>query len=44
MSRFSDIRQWAYDRNLIEGSSTEKQFLKLIEETGEIAHGLAALC
>ena len=39
--RFDNIRAWARDRNLIEGSSTDKQFLKLVEEVGEIAHGLA---
>lgn len=41
MSRFHDIRTWAAARNLIEGSTTDKQFLKLVEETGEIAQGLA---
>jgi len=41
MNRFSDIRGWAYARNLIEGSSTDKQFLKLAEEIGELANGLA---
>jgi NTP pyrophosphatase (non-canonical NTP hydrolase) len=41
MSRFSDIRGWAHARNLIEGSTTDKQFLKLGEETGEIAGALA---
>lgn len=39
--RFHDIRTWAAARNLIEGSTTDKQFLKLAEEVGEIAHGLA---
>jgi len=41
MSRFNDIRAWAHARNLVEGSSTDKQFLKLIEEVGELAEGLA---
>ncbi|MFZ2982013.1 MAG: MazG-like family protein [Sphingobium sp.] len=41
MSRFSDIRGWASARNLIEGSTTDKQFLKLAEEVGELAEGLA---
>lgn len=41
MSRFSDIRGWASARNLIEGSTTDKQFLKLVEEVGELAEGLA---
>lgn len=35
------IRQWAHDRNLITGSSTDKQMLKLMEEVGELAAGLA---
>lgn len=33
----SCIEQWAHDRNLIEGSTPEKQFLKLMEEVGETA-------
>lgn len=41
MSRFADIRGWASARNLIEGSTTDKQFLKLVEEVGELAEGLA---
>lgn len=41
MSRFSDIRQWAEDRNLIAGSTAEKQFVKLMEEFGEVAAGIA---
>lgn len=31
------ITGWASDRNLIEGSTPEKQFLKLMEEIGETA-------
>ena len=41
MNYFDLIRQWAADRNLIEGSSPEKQMLKLSEEIGELAAGLA---
>lgn len=41
MNRFNDIRQWAEDRNLIHGSTPDKQFLKLVEETGEIAAAMA---
>lgn len=41
MNRFGDIRGWAHARNLIEGSTTDKQFLKLSEEIGELAEGLA---
>jgi len=36
---FDLIRQWGHDRNLIYGSTTEKQMLKLNEEMGELAHG-----
>ena len=35
------IRDWAYARNLIEGSTPEKQFIKLMEEVGEVAAALA---
>ena len=35
------IRQWATDRNLIEGSDIKSQFVKLIEETGELANSIA---
>ena len=40
-NRFEDIIRWAEDRNLIHGSTTEKQFLKLSEEAGELAAGMA---
>ena len=33
--------QWARDRNLIDGTTADKQFIKLIEEVGEIAECLA---
>ena len=35
------VRQWAVDRNLIEGSKPEAQCIKLIEEYGELARGIA---
>lgn len=35
------VRQWAVDRNLIEGSTPEAQCVKLIEEFGELARGIA---
>lgn len=41
MSRFADIRQWATDRNISTGTSPEKQFVKLMEEIGELANGMA---
>lgn len=39
--RFEDIRNWAEDRNLIEGSDPKSQMLKLTEELGELAHAIA---
>jgi NTP pyrophosphatase (non-canonical NTP hydrolase) len=35
------IREWASARNLIKGSTPEKQFIKLMEEAGEVAAALA---
>jgi NTP pyrophosphatase (non-canonical NTP hydrolase) len=35
------IRQWATDRNLIAGSDLKSQFVKLIEEAGELANAIA---
>ena len=35
------VVQWAKDRNLIEGATPDKQFLKLAEEMGELGSGLA---
>ena len=34
------IRQWAQDRNLIKGSDLKSQFVKLIEEAGELANAI----
>ena len=39
--RFEDIRNWAADRNLVEGSTPQAQMLKLTEELGELAHAIA---
>lgn len=36
-----NIEQWAEDRNLIEGSTPKKQFIKLMEEFGELCGGVA---
>lgn len=41
MNRFEDIRNWAHARNLIAGGNPKAQFVKLIEEIGEIASGIA---
>lgn len=38
---FTAIRIWAADRNLILGSTPDKQMLKLAEEMGELAGALA---
>ncbi|QLB44365.1 MazG-like family protein [Mannheimia pernigra] len=35
------IEQWAEDRNLINGSTPQKQMLKLMEEFGELCGGIA---
>ena len=35
------IAQWAKDRNLILGSTPQKQFIKLVEEFGELCAGIA---
>ncbi|AXH72005.1 MAG: NTP-PPase_u3 [Podoviridae sp. ctbj_2] len=35
------IVNWAQERNLIQGSTPEKQFIKLVEELGELAEGMA---
>jgi NTP pyrophosphatase (non-canonical NTP hydrolase) len=35
------IREWAEDRNLIAGSTVQAQFVKLIEEIGELAEAIA---
>ena len=41
MELIQKIERWADDRNLIKGSNSTKQFLKLGEEMGELASGLA---
>jgi NTP pyrophosphatase (non-canonical NTP hydrolase) len=33
----SKVKQWHYDRNLIEGSSDKDQTLKLLQELGELS-------
>jgi len=37
MHIFKLIEEWAYDRNIIEGSTPQAQMLKLTEEVGELA-------
>ena len=38
---FERIRNWSEDRNLILGSNPQAQMVKLIEEMGELASGIA---
>lgn len=41
MREFSLIREWAYDRDLISGrSNPNAQFLKLLEEVGELSRAI----
>ena len=40
-NRFQAIRDWAEARNIIEGATPEKQFVKLMEELGELAEGMS---
>lgn len=35
------VAQWHHDRNLIEGSTDQAQFVKLMEEAGELAGNIA---
>jgi NTP pyrophosphatase (non-canonical NTP hydrolase) len=39
-TEFTRIRVWAHARNLIEGSDNKSQFLKLLEEIGELSHAI----
>lgn len=41
MSHFELIREWAHARNIIEGATPHTQMVKLMEEIGELAHGIA---
>jgi NTP pyrophosphatase (non-canonical NTP hydrolase) len=41
VNRAADIRQWAHDRNIIEGATAHAQVTKLLEELGELAGGIA---
>jgi len=38
---FKLIEKWANDRNLIKGATPQAQMLKLTEEVGELAGGIA---
>lgn len=43
METLEKIRQWAHDRNLVEGSNPGAQGLKMVEELGETFGALARL-
>ena len=36
-----NIENWAEDRNLIKGSTPKRQFIKLLEEFGELCNGIS---
>lgn len=40
-ARFRDIRKWGRDRQIIQNSTAKAQFLKTVEEVGELASALA---
>jgi len=40
MNRIHSVLNWATDRNLIEGSTPQAQFLKTVSEIGELADNL----
>lgn len=40
-NHFELIRNWAHARNLVDGSDSFRQMTKLVEELGELAHGIA---
>ncbi len=41
MKEFSNIREWAKDKGILDKATPETQFLKLAEEVGELANALA---
>lgn len=41
MILFPLIRRWAHDRNLIDGSTPDRQMTKLVEEVEELADAIA---
>lgn len=40
-NRYEEIRQWGRDRRIIGNSNSKAQFLKTVEEVGELATALA---
>ena len=37
---FKDIRQWGHDKGIIQSGDSKTQYIKLIEEAGELAQAL----
>lgn len=35
------VKQWSYNRNIIKGSTSKDQFIKLVSEIGELADDLS---
>lgn len=40
-NRFEDIRVWGFEKGILTNSKVNQQFLKLAEEVGELASGIA---
>ena len=40
IERIEQVKQWHHDRNLIEGSTDKDQYLKLIQEAGELSDSI----
>jgi len=39
-NEFESVREWANERGLYEGGNPETQFVKLVEEIGELGRGI----
>ena len=39
-NRFDDIRQWARDKGIYKSGDARTQFVKLMEEAGELAQAI----
>jgi NTP pyrophosphatase (non-canonical NTP hydrolase) len=40
LQRIEQIKQWHYDRNLIDGATSKDQFCKLMQEAGELSDNI----
>lgn len=39
-TEFKPIKDWAIERNLLIAMNSDRQFIKLLEEVGELSHGI----